>query len=180
MPNQLVSNETKQEKDTSITLKDYRKHALTIVQKMKICEAKATSKKDEKNAQNQLNFLEDIVKNMDILLKLPSTNISTRKSVGAKMSSMPKKYFGIKSIPLIEGEKSKAFAKLLTEHFKDFTKVKFSERDVQASIFAAKIPFLNIRSIPDEIKHHAKIIEEIEKNIEKYNIKMCHKSSYRA
>lgn len=167
MLNRLFSTELKKEDKVNslFSLNDHRDHAVGLITKMKESKVQHTSDSDRKNAENQLAFLEAMKTRMDEMLLLSSTDISAKKKLGETMTNMPKKYFGDKQIPSIEGEKSKAFALLLAEHFHDFTKVQFPAFEVQASIMASKVPFLNIRSIPDQIHHNKKLALQIERDV---------------
>lgn len=169
MHNRLfIEDVKKQEKEDVVTLKDHRDHLAKLIQKMIISEVKPTSEKDEKNAKNQFNYLNEMLVQIDKMLKLTGKAINGKRILGQKMNEMPKQYFGDDCIPKIDGEKSKAFARLLAEHFTHFTQVKFSDFEIQASIYASKLPLLSIRSIPEQMERHSRLSERIRERITQY------------
>lgn len=152
---------------SAYTLSDHNQHLEAIINDMSRSEVKSTNPDDEKNANNQLVFLKKMNEQITKMLTLYSIQVAETRAVGKIMNDLPFQYFGPDGIPSIEGDKSKAFALLLANHFRDFTKVKFPGWQVQASKIAA--PIVGIKSIPDQIEHYKQVAKDIENRVEKYN-----------
>lgn len=153
---------------TNYTLESHRNNLYRLIREMEESDLEASDEKDQKNAENQLNFAKIMLAHINQMLALSGFDFSAKKELGKKMSALPEQFFNDEEIPLVEGPKSRVFAEKIANHYRSFTKVQFSRIEVEASRVAAN--FMDVRSIPDQIKHHEKLAERIEENVKAYEI----------
>lgn len=158
-----------QHRKTVYTLKNHAEHLETLIKEMESSSVTASSDKDEENASNQLQFLKNMLAHINEMLSLSGLSVSAKKSLGEKMTALPKKYFGDEEVPNVDGDKSRAYAIQVAKHYRSFTRVQFNSFEVEASRWASSLSFLNIRSIPDQIAHHSELVEKTEKNVNRFD-----------
>lgn len=158
-----------QHRETVYTLKNHAEHLEKLLEIMQKDTTPASSDIDEKNANNQLAFLLTILDNINAMLALSVINVSAKKVLGDKMTGLAKQYFGEEEVPMVEGDKSRAYAIQVAKHYRSFTHIQFNSFEVDMSRLASSFSFLNIRSIPDQIAHHQKLVEKTEANVDKYD-----------
>lgn len=159
----------KEKKPSEIfTIYSYIKQLENLVAEMQKTSDKKSDTSDDKNANRQLAFAEETLALLKKMVTIPNNKPFEKRSVGIELSEVNAKFFGKDEIPIIQGEKSKAFASLLAQHFKDLEKVQFNDQEISWSEFFSKIPLINIRSISQQVEHHRMLGKRLEKQIEDY------------